>query len=403
MTNQVNRAIPSRRPGGDLAKGLLLGAMLGIALIASRKREGPPPPLLDWDRVRSAARVVGDLEAEWLPSGSGLEADPSWGYAEWVRQSADLIGRYVGTTVASRDDSVFSVSRDQWIEANLSSFRLLFAPLERINQELFGDGTVGSHAIAGLGRLMLSSELGLLVGYLSRRVLGQYDLALLGREPLVNGDGGRLYFVEPNIALLQERLDLDPREFRLWIALHETTHAFEFENHPWVRGYMNDLLGQYFDSLSRDLLGLRKGPTGASDFLQRIGGNLLRSSSPLDAVMNAEQRAIFGRLQALMCLLEGYSNHIMDHVGSSLLASYPLMKARFEERRRNQSVAERLFARLTGLDVKLEQYVLGERFVGEVVHQRGIGFVNRAWEGPAMLPTMAEIRDPSTWVARVGS
>ncbi len=402
MSTRGARAAGSLGLGGPLAKGLLFGAIAGAIWVASRKRSGAPPDLIDWERVRSTATTVSDQQFDWEVPAVSVTEGLVERYAAWVRQSADLIGRYVREDVVAHDDSVFAFNRRQWIEANLNGFRVLFEPLERINREILQDGTIGSMLVGGAGRMMLSSELGILVGYLSRRVLGQYDLALLGREPLTNGVGGRLYFVEPNIARLQARLDFDPDEFRLWIALHETTHAYEFENHPWVRDYMNSMLGKYFDSLSDDLLGIRKSPTGALDFVQRVGGNLFRNGSPIDAVMNSEQRAIFSQLQALMCLLEGYSNHVMDQVGSQLLPSYPTMKARFEERNKNRSFAEQLFARLTGLDVKQEQYVLGERFVSEVARQRGIDFVNRAWEGPSSLPTMAEIRDPAAWVARPG-
>ena len=402
MATQGARAAAAAGLGGPLAKGLLFGAIAGVIWVASRKRGGAPPALIDWERVGSTATAISDQQLDFdAPVGTIPEGLVDR-YAAWVRQSADLIGQYVREDVVAHDDSVFAFDRRQWIEANLSSFRVLFEPIERINREVLHDGTIGSVLVGGAGRIVLSSELGILVGYLSRRVLGQYDLALLGREPLTNGVGGRLYFVEPNIARLQDRLDFDPDEFRLWIALHETTHAYEFENHPWVRDYMNSMLGKYFDSLSDELLGIRKSPTGSLDFVQRVGSNLFRSGSPIDAVMTAEQRAIFAQLQALMCLLEGYSNHVMDQVGAQLLPSYPRMKARFEERNKNRSLAERLFARLTGLDVKQEQYVLGERFVSEVARQRGIQFVNRAWEGPSSLPTMVEIRDPAAWIARVG-
>ncbi len=403
MSTQGARAAASLGLGGPLAKGLLFGAIAGVIWVASRKRNSAPPELIDWERVRSTATTVSAQELDWDAPAITVTEGLVERYAAWVRQSADMIGRYVREEVVAHDDAVYAFNRRQWVEANLNGFRILFEPLERINREILHDGTIGSVVMGSAGSLVLSSELGILVGYLSRRVLGQYDLALLGREPLTNGVGGRLYFVEPNIAKLQARLDFHPDEFRLWIALHETTHAYEFENHPWVRDYMNSMLGKYFDSLSDDLLGIRKSPTGALDFVQRVGSNLVKGGgSAIDAVMNSEQRAIFSQIQALMCLLEGYSNHVMDQVGAQLLPSYPVMKARFDERNKNRSFAERMFARLTGLEMKQEQYVLGERFVSEVARQRGIDFVNRAWSGPEYLPTMAEIRDPGSWIARLG-
>ena len=383
---------------GALGKGLFLGALAGVLWVASRRYNGAPPSLIDWQRVHDAALNVSDREGEvdlvlW-PS----KAELTHRYESMVRQSEQVIGDYVGQWLPERLNSIYVFDRKEWVEANLANFRLLFEPLERINREVLGDGTVGSYLLGSLNQLVLSGELGLLVGFFSRRVLGQYDLALLGREPITNG---RLYFVEPNIARLQERLSLDPREFRLWIALHETTHAYEFEGHPWLRDHMNGLLGRYFDSLTEDIVGLRRRRGGLMDLAERVGSNLFRSSHALELVMNGRQREIFRQLQALMCLLEGYSNHVMDQVGRSLLVSYPTMKARFEDRLRHKSLGERIFAKLTGLDVKLEQYALGERFVNEVVRHQGISYANRAWTSPWHLPSLDEIRQPARWIERM--
>jgi coenzyme F420 biosynthesis associated uncharacterized protein len=378
---------------------LLIGALAGAFWVASRRYHGVPPRLIDWQRVRSAALRLAEFDGfegdlTLVPS----KADLTRQYGEMVRQSEDLIGSYVGIRLPERLSATYVFDQAEWIDANLANFELMFEPLEKINREALSEGTIGTYLLGSANQLAISGELGLLVGYLSRRVLGQYDLALLGREPLTNG---RLYFVEPNIARLQERLSLDPREFRLWIALHEATHAFEFEGHPWLRDHMNGLLTRYFDSLSQDILGLRQRPGGIMNLLDRVSSNLFRSSYALELVMSGEQREIFRQIQALMCLVEGYSNHVMDQVGGTLLATYPTMKLRFEDRLRHKGLGDRVFAKLTGLEVKLEQYALGERFVGEVVRQRGIDYVNRAWTSPWHLPTMDEIRQPSLWIERV--
>lgn len=385
---------------GVLGKSLFFGVLAGALWVASRPYGGSPPRLIDWQRVRDTALSVGGRDVPddlvvW-PS----KAEETRRYQAMVRQSEQVIGDYVGRWLPERHNSIYVFDRREWIEANLASFRLLFEPLETINREAINDGTVGGYLLGSVGQVVLSGELGMLVGYLSRRVLGQYDLALLGREPITNG---RLYFVEPNIGRLQERLALDPHEFRLWIALHETTHAYEFEGHPWLREHMNELLRRYFDSLTGDLVGLRRRPEGLLDLAERIGGNLFRSSHALELVMSDRQREIFRQLQALMCVLEGFSNHVMDQVGRSLLATYPTMKARFEDRLRNKSLGEQLFARLTGLDVKLEQYALGERFVGAVVQQKGIEYMNRVWASPWHLPTLDEVKQPARWIDRVAT
>jgi coenzyme F420 biosynthesis associated uncharacterized protein len=194
-----------------------------------------------------------------------------------------------------------------------------------------------------------------------------------------------------------------PKDFRLWIALHETTHAYEFEAHPWLRDHMNGLLRRYFDALGDDLGNLRSDLRGLGNFARRIGANLGQKGYAVELVMTPEQRAIFRALQALMCLLEGYSNHVMDAVGRDLLPSYRQMKDRFESRLKKKGPAERLFAKLTGLDLKMEQYQLGERFVNAVVERVGVAGMNRVWRGPEALPTLEEIREPRLWIERIPS
>jgi putative hydrolase len=110
---------------------------------------------------------------------------------------------------------------------------------------------------------------------------------------------------------------------------------------------------------------------------------------------------MLSRLQALMSLAEGYSNHVMNQVGKDLLPNFDLIHQRVEHRQRQRSQVEQLFLRVTGLSLKMEQYRLGERFVDEVVRQRGIAFANRAWDAPEALPSEAEIRDPGRWIGRM--
>jgi coenzyme F420 biosynthesis associated uncharacterized protein len=375
---------------------LLFGAAAAVVWIGQRRYRGPVPNLIDWNRVADAATRFGQIEeptAEWAANREPLGRE----YAGMVRESRRAIGTYLGETLPT-EATVHVFDRRDWVAANLESFKLLFEPFERVYQTTLFDHTLGGLAVGSAGRLFLSTELGILVAFLARRVLGQYDLALLGREPLTNG---RLFFVEPNIERLRDALDLDGREFRLWIALHEATHAYEFEQHPWLREHMNRLILRYFDAVTSDLATIKRAG-GLIGIAQRAVGNVWRSEHAFEWVMNVEQRAVFRQLQALMCLLEGYSNHVMDEVGRGLLPTYPRMKVLFDQRLQRRSAGEKLFARLTGLDLKYEQYVLGERFVDEVVRARGLGFASRVWTSDWHLPTLDEIRQPARWIERVG-
>jgi coenzyme F420 biosynthesis associated uncharacterized protein len=245
--------------------------------------------------------------------------------------------------------------------------------------------------------MMLGSQVGVLAGYLARRVLGQYDIALLGEEP---PSAGKLYFVEPNLRQVEETLGLPPDELRRWIALHEATHAHEFELYPWVREYMNTSLRQYLKLLIQDMRG-RGDDSTIVNLINRFVGNLLQGHNLINALMTPQQRELMSRLQALMSLAEGYSNHVMNQVGKDLLPNFQLIHERVEHRQRQRTPVEQLFLKLTGLSLKMEQYRLGEKFVDEVVRRRGITFLNRAWSAPESLPTEAEIRDPERWIGRM--
>jgi coenzyme F420 biosynthesis associated uncharacterized protein len=274
--------------------------------------------------------------------------------------------------------------------------------LESLNPHQDSQSTVAAALWGGASQKVISAEVGLLLGYLARRVLGQYDLALLGREPVTTG---KLYFVEPNISAIERNLMLPRDDFRMWLALHETTHAFEFEAHPWLRDHFNSLLERYIAFLREDAEQLRRrGLGGLRVFVDRARAprdGEDGSAGWLEALMTPEQRQVFAELQAMMCVVEGYSNHVMNAVGRDLLPTYALISRKFEQRQRQRSAAEQLFARLTGLSVKLEQYRLGEAFVNRVVAERGHQAARRLWDGPEHLPTMDEIRRPEAWLARV--
>jgi coenzyme F420 biosynthesis associated uncharacterized protein len=383
----------------------MLGAAAGATWLAGKvleervsRDEAANPRLLNWAWARGIAVRLAQA-GEGDPWGTAADREAAReAYAGYVAQSVELVSAYTGTDLAPNRTQVYVFDRVEWVDANLAQFAVMFAPLDEAYAATLAR-MQGATTMGALGQAMLSGQMGVLLGYLGKRVLGQYDLSLLGREPVTEG---RLYFVEPNIAALERRYRLPADELRAWIALHEVTHAFEFEGHPWVRDYMNGLLTEYLRSLSEDLFGDR--PGGAlGTFTGRIKDNLFESGHMLELMMSREQRQAFHQLQALMALMEGYSNHVMQRVGSRHLKDHEVLRRTFESRARQRGASERLFIRLTGLDVKLEQYALGERFCQQVVDARGIAFLNRVWEGPQHLPTLEEIHDPARWVAREGA
>lgn len=395
------KADESQPEGGKYARlvtglGLATAAALGAAWANARsksiRRQGPPT-LIDWEKVRATAYRLnpgGEATAEWHTHWNAY-------YSELVLKVVPVIEEYGKTSFPRTLDTVRAASRHDWIDANILSFKQLFEPFEAINRRAVERSSAFSQAVFGtLNQTVISAEVGLLLGYLGRRVLGQYDLSLLGKEPLSTG---KVYFVEPNIKFVVDTLGVSGDEFRLWIALHETTHAFEFESHPWVREHFNSILEKYFGYITSDISKI--GQNGVGSFLERVRRNDGTQTGWIERVMTPEQRALFQDLQALMSIVEGYSNHMMNAIGEKLMPNYNLIKERVESRQKNRSMIDKLFLRLTGLEVKMEQYRLGEIFVDAVVEKKGIEFANLMWAEAKYLPSLEEVKRPELWVSRV--
>ena len=381
---------------GPLAKGLLVGGAAAVGWAIARRYAGDEDDtrLIDWDwATRIATRVSGLEGAIAAVDRPRLQRE----YEAMIREIERPIADYTGTTLPLGQTEVLVLDRADWIRANVANFKQLFQPLEDLYQSTLRRGGPNLPGATQLSRAMLSGQVGLLLGYLARKVLGQYDISLLGKEPL---EAGKLYFVEPNIELLERQLDVPPAELRKWIALHEATHAHEFEVNPWVRGYLNAQLEGYLRSMA-DELGGASSVGALGNILTRLVDNVRSGHNLIEAVMTPHQRQMLSRLQALMSLAEGYSNHVMNRVGADLLPHYEEIHQRVEHRQRNRGQIEELFLRLTGLKMKMEQYALGEKFAARVVDERGMALLNRAWQAPEWLPTEAEVREPDRWIARM--
>ncbi|RIK35625.1 MAG: hypothetical protein DCC58_20275 [Chloroflexi bacterium] len=382
-----------------VALGLLTGAAVGVW--AGRRAQSwtarpAKPGLIDWDRARAIAVNMNREAALTATERIRLDAE----YTALVDRTIPLVSRFTGLTLPAERPEIYAFDRVDWINANIDAFRRMFMPIERLKlNEQAANPNVVSVLWSGVNQSVISAELGILLGYLARRVLGQYDLALLGREPIETT--GKLYFVQPNIVNIERALGLPSEEFRLWLALHETTHAFEFEAVPWLRAYMNAMIEEYFGFITQDIDYLRRGMDGIKVFVERARGSGGDNTSWIELIMTPEQRRLFSRMQATMSIVEGYSNYVMNGVGRELMPEYTTIRTRFESRQQQRSPAEKLFIRLTGLDLKMEQYRLGEAFIDHVVRHKGHGFASRVWDSPEALPTMAELRKPDEWIARM--
>jgi coenzyme F420 biosynthesis associated uncharacterized protein len=286
------------------------------------------------------------------------------------------------------------MTRDEWLRANLRAFERVLEPFA---QKVFAveRTTERTAALAELRRKTLGVQIGGLLGYLSHKVLGQYDLFA---PP---DDEGVLYFVGPNVVGVERKHGFPERDFRLWLSLHEVAHRVQFAGVPWLRGHLSGLVDSYLGSVELDPKRLLESLKRAAQEV-RSGATEWRGLGWLFLMMSPEQRDLFRRMQAVMSLLEGHANFVMDAVARDRIPEVATFKARLHERR-NRGGMEKAFQKAIGFDSKVRQYETGERFVAEVVERVGMGGFNRVWERDSNLPTLQEIGRPDAWVARVGA
>ncbi|MDT0568967.1 zinc-dependent metalloprotease [Streptomyces sp. DSM 3412] len=304
------------------------------------------------------------------------------------------------------DTPVLVVDRPGWVRANVAGFRELLKPLLDKMQERRGN-TPGGAVLGAVGGKVTGVELGMLLSFLASRVLGQYETFAPATRELPAGEngGGRLLLVAPNIVHVERELDVQPHDFRLWVCLHEETHRTQFTAVPWLRDHLEGEIQSFLGETEVD-------PT---TFLERIreAAQSLAGGRPegevgddghsiVELVQTPAQREILGRLTAVMSLLEGHADFVMDGVGPAVVPSVAEIREKFQQRRaKGASRLDQALRKLLGLDAKLRQYRDGERFVRAVVEQVGMDGFNRVWTSPNTLPTKAEIAKPADWVARV--
>jgi coenzyme F420 biosynthesis associated uncharacterized protein len=274
------------------------------------------------------------------------------------------------------------VDRPGWAAANVEGFNVVLEPLEQAFR-----GKQGQLAAAAPAKIT-GVQMGSLLAWLSGKVLGQYEAF----RP--EGEQGRLLLNAPTIVETERRLHVDPHDFRLWVALHEVTHRTQFTAVPWLHDHVRSEIAALLEATHLD---------DPSAMLQRLKGvRELGRSSLVEAFQTPEQREVMDRVTAFMSLLEGHAEHVMDGVGPSVVPTVAQIRSRFEQRRRDRGgPLERVVRRLLGLDLKARQYAEGSRFVNAVVDEVGMAGFNRVWDSAEALPTLAEIRDPASWVRRV--
>ncbi|WP_055488830.1 zinc-dependent metalloprotease [Streptomyces sp. WMMB 322] len=310
------------------------------------------------------------------------------------------------------DTPVLVVDRPGWVRANVAGFRELLSPLLEKVQERRA-GTPGGAVLGAVGGKVTGVEVGMLLSFLASRVLGQYETFAPVTRDLPGGadGGGRLLLVAPNIVHVERELEVDPHDFRLWVCLHEETHRTQFASVPWLRDHIQGEIQAFLSETDMD-------PGTLLERLREVAQSLSGTRSQgtegeeqetgraglVELVQTPTQREILSRLTAVMSLLEGHADYVMDGVGPQVVPSVSEIREKFQKRRaKGAGRLDQALRKLLGLDAKLRQYREGERYVRAVVEELGMEGFNRVWTSPNTLPTKSEIASPADWIARMRS
>ena len=315
-------------------------------------------------------------------------------FAELTALAEDQVEAATGLRSLSGTARARVTDRQGWVRANIASFQRLLRP---ITDKL--DATVAASPFAPVASRVAGAEVGMILGWMSSRVLGQYDLLVVEDEHPEDQD--IVYYVGPNIIGLEKRFAFPPREFRHCLALHEVTHRAQFTGIPWMREHFLGLVHETVSSVDPD-------PRRLADALGRLATDLRAGRNPLDdgglmaVLATPEQRLVLNQVAGLMSLLEGHGDVTMDRAGADQIPSAERFGQVLRQRRQQGNPAAKLLQKVIGLEAKMKQYEQGEAFIESVERRGGTELLDVAWVDPANLPSIAEIRDPDSWIARVG-
>ncbi|HZY01805.1 MAG TPA: zinc-dependent metalloprotease [Dermatophilaceae bacterium] len=342
---------------------------------------------VDWGFAKATGRLLVQAGPKILP-GQADEVVAS------LRSAAERSRGPVAETARMHSEAgspVLIVDRPGWIDANVDSLKSMLEPVIKAMLAKRKSQAPGSPLILGVGGKVTGAEVGTLTAFLASRILGQYDLAPDGTP--------RLLLVAPNVLHTETELGVDSADFRLWICMHEETHRVQFTAVPWLRQHVIDTARQLSLDLAPD-------PEQLGEQIRQIAHNLpdaFRSGSNglTDIFATPQQRADIAKVTAIMSLLEGHADVVMDDVGPAIVPSVAHIRARFQQRRQNVTGIDKVLRRLLGLEAKMRQYRDGAVFVRAVTDKVGIDGFNAVWTSPDTLPLPDEIENPSAWVQRV--
>ncbi|MBV9816803.1 MAG: zinc-dependent metalloprotease [Solirubrobacterales bacterium] len=344
--------------------------------------------MIDWVLAERIARYVAS-------AGGSPASPPETDLSRLAAEAERRVVAYTGLAPQRPLPPPEGVDRREWARTNVEAMRRLMEPV----LESAGDGLTALRPAVQLAvGVVVTIEVGVLLGYLSQRVLGQYELVLLDET---HEHPPRLLFVMPNLGAAVRSLQSPGDEFMTWVALHEVTHAVQFAAVPWLQSHLGGLVRELLRSAELRIETPRRLRVPAAAEIKRVAA-AVRQGDLIAVFTNASERDTLDRVQATMAVIEGHAEHVMDAVAPDLLPSLPRLRSALDRRRRSQTGLSRLLAKLLGLDLKLRQYEQGKFFCDAIVRDAGPDALHHVFSKPEALPTLAELRRPADWLVRVG-
>jgi putative hydrolase len=348
---------------------------------------------VNWEIAHQIARAVAGAGGP----GPGATEDELRAFEESCRIAQLQITQRTGMEPGGLS-RVEVVDRVAWAGANLDGFRPL---VDRLSQRLRGQmNLLGEGELPGLpiqmvldalGPFLLGIQMGFLVGFLSRTALAHYDLCLPRQE------AGVLSFVHPNIVEVERELGADPRQFRMWLAMHEVAHQLQLHTYPWALTHLRGLVERYVDGAEVDAGEVMERLQGLAN-PEQLSRIVEHPEELLPLLVTPAQERMATEIQAFMAVLEGHADWVVAQAATGMLSELDKIREGASRRRVERSPAERLLEGLLGLDLKPEHYRAGVRFVQAVADAGKLGDL---WQGPTQAPTLEELREPAKWLARV--
>jgi putative hydrolase len=303
--------------------------------------------------------------------------------------------------------TILPVNRTTWTQHTLEAYRPLFEVLaESLSRgnlgAALGDTDDPADFMAPfmkmIGPMMIGLTAGSMVGHQAQRSFGQYDL------PIPRPPSDQLLLIMPNLDEFGREWSLVPDDLRLWVCLHEVTHHAVF-GVAHVRDRFDTLLREFLAGFEADP-GRLEDEMGSFENLELTGPEAFQHllGNPemvLGAVQSPAQRELLPRLEALVCVIVGYVDHVMDVVGSGLVSSYGMLSEAVRRRRVESAAQDRFVAQLFGLEMTQATYDRGAAFIDGIVQRTGEAGLTRLWQSERELPTPAEVDAPGLWLARI--